>query len=276
MTTALRIEPVSTTNDLRDCCRHALSAGFDGVELLASGSTFTESELGIIGEGVEHAASNGERIAVLALAGQIQATAADAAREELTVLSRLARDLRVQHLNLAIPPLSGTSQHLGFARYQDVLNFTYDLFTSSRLDCEAAGVAIGLEVAEGGCFLSPVEVREIVDAVNSSAFGTCVDLKRIERIGLTTDWMTTLGRRVHAVRMHCGQLSPRPTSIDSIDDTTAARATSTDAADGPRLANLGALLNKIGYEGPVIAAGTLEPSQLRALLAESGCPVIAE
>ena len=69
-----------------------------------------------------------------------------------------------------------------------------------RFEAEATGVTVALEAATGGCFLSPIEVRELIDAVNSSAIGVCLDLERIGAIGSPLDWIDTLHRRVQAVR----------------------------------------------------------------------------
>jgi sugar phosphate isomerase/epimerase len=49
--------------------------------------------------------------------------------------------------------------------------------------------------------MSPVELREIIDAVNSPMVGACLDAARLERFGSLTDWMAILHRRARAIRL---------------------------------------------------------------------------
>ena len=118
-------------------------------------------------------------------------------------------------LCLSMPPLqaaictSGVSGHQDhddvdgavFARYQDALNVTHALLHELRFDAEAFGVPLVVEVAHGGCFLSPVELRDLIDRTNSWAIGACVDVDRVFRVGSPIDWIETLGRRVHCARV---------------------------------------------------------------------------
>jgi hypothetical protein len=46
-----------------------------------------------------------------------------------------------------------------------------------------------------------VEVRELIDAANSPSFGVCVDPSRLEGIGRASDWILTLGPRLHSLRI---------------------------------------------------------------------------
>lgn len=118
------------------------------------------------------------------------------------VFSRLqaASSLRAKVLNLSLPFLRRGNVDGGFARYPDTLNFAHELLHRVRFEAEASGVTVALEAATGGCFLSPIEMRELIDNVNSSAIGVCVDVERIIEIGSPLDWIHTLHRRIQAVR----------------------------------------------------------------------------
>ena len=78
-------------------------------------------------------------------------------------------------------------------------------------------------------------------------------------IGSPTDWLTTLRGRVHAVRVRDVHLAdrPGPTPPDKTLDIEA----------------IGAALDEIQYERPVIALGQGRPDEIRMGLTELGCPV---
>jgi hypothetical protein len=178
-----------------------------------------------------------ENFPVIAVATQITATEIDTAREQLIVTLSQVADLGARCLNLTLPPVVHPGDARGFARYQDTLNFAYQLFQRCRLEIEAAGVPVGIEAAVGGCFLSPVELREFIDAVSCWALGVCVDARLVEQLGSTADWLQTLTHRVQALRLH-DSVSPGSAVFEYL-------------ADGR----------------PVIIAGDRPANELRGLLA---------
>jgi sugar phosphate isomerase/epimerase len=117
---------------------------------------------------------------------------------------RWCRTYGASYVSVALPPIHPHAARESFGRYQEGLNFAYQFLRRIRFDAEAAGVSVALETAHGGCLLSPVEVRELIDAANSWAVGACVDFERIARIGEPRDWLTTLRHRALAVRMPPG------------------------------------------------------------------------
>ena len=72
---------------------------------------------------------------------------------------------------------------------------------------------MALEPVIGGCLLSPVELREIIDNANSWAVGSVVDADRVAAGGCVEDWVRTLAHRIHAVRL-AGD-SEVPSSVES-------------------------------------------------------------
>lgn len=88
------------------------------------------------------------------------------------------------------------------------------------------GVALALDAPSCGCLLSPVELREVIDTANSSAIGACLDLGKIAALGSPADWVTTLGHRVHAVRVSHEQAPRAP--LDSDDLPTALQSVPRD------------------------------------------------
>jgi sugar phosphate isomerase/epimerase len=179
---------------LREHSARASSDGFDGIEwmhrtgplLLQPGSSPVPHD---------------ETLRVRALAIRCETTDIPSVVETVSSQLHAATSLGEKVLNVRIPPVQQGREGRGFARYQEGLNFAYELLHRARHEAEATGVAVALEAADGGCLLSPVEVREIIDAANSWAVGACVDAARIALFGSPADWVGTLQHRVQAVRL---------------------------------------------------------------------------
>jgi len=186
----LAFDRSATLLDLREHAARAMSNGFDGVEWsLPAGSVRLQPAISHL---------DTSHIGAVAMRCEVM----DIPSSAPFVSSRLqaASSLGAKVLNLSISPVRRGSDGEGFARYQDALNFAYELLQRVRFEAEATGVAVALEAAKEGCLLSPVEVRELIDAVNSSAVGVCLDVGRIGAFGSPLDWIHTLHRRIQAVR----------------------------------------------------------------------------
>jgi len=186
----LAIDRSVTLLDLREHAARATSNGFDGVEWsLPAGSVR-----------LQPAISHLYTIPIRAVAIRCEMMDIPSAVQVASSQLQVASSLEALVLNLSIPPIRRGNEGEGFARYQDDLNFAYELLQRVRFEAEATGVTVALEAATGGCFLSPIVVRELIDAVNSSAIGVCLDVERIAAIGSPRDWIHTLHHRVQAVR----------------------------------------------------------------------------
>jgi sugar phosphate isomerase/epimerase len=186
----LAIDQPVTLLDLREHAGRAMSNGFDGVEWsLPDGFAHLQPTV-----------SHVDTIPISAVAMRCEMMNIPSAVQFVSAQLQAASSLGAKLLNLSIPPLRRGNDGKGFARYQDALNFTYELLHQMRFEAEATGVTVALESATGGCFLSPIEVRDLIDVVNSSAIGVCLDVERIGAIGSPLDWIHTLHYRVQAVR----------------------------------------------------------------------------
>lgn len=174
---------------------------------------------------------------VRAIAADCREAQLDPAVEAVTNLLQLASRAGATVLNLTLPPLALASEPTGFARYQDALNFAYQLLRGLRLQAESTGVAVAVEAAHGRWLLSPAELRELIDAANSWAIGACIDLARVSAVGAPIDWIGTLTHRVKAVRCNVG-----PKSLNSIDSHET-------RIDPMALKNI---LDAVGLRGPII------------------------
>lgn len=183
---------------------------------------------------------------VRAIAADCREVQLDPAVETVTNHLQLASRAGATVLNLTLPPLALASESTGFARYQEALNFAYQLLRGLRYKAESTGVAIAVEAAHGRWLLSPVELRELIDAANSWAIGACIDLARVSAVGASIDWITTLTHRVKAVRWNVGPKSRASTpSIEMIAPPT--RGDATSGASG-----LNNALDAVGFRGPII------------------------
>lgn len=281
----LRIAVSASAAELDRASQAALDAGFDGVDLhVGTGvdagwavavSVFQrpspyplpagEGGLAGVAFALMHPSPRAPEIGANATASTARIGAVSTCCESGSVeneVPRVARLLRCAAetgatvLNLSIPHLAdpgdgpsaaNRQRQACFARYQDTLNFTYELLHRLRLEAEAAGVALAVEAPACGALLSPVELRETIDAANSWAVGACVDCDRVAKIGESpADWLATLGHRVHAVRLPSSEV-PSP-HLES--------------------AALRNALARVPADRPLIA-GTLDANAVRAWLAGS-------
>jgi len=218
--------------------RTAVNEGFDGVEFVAP---FAAGAIGVASEAP--AAPRNVSGKCHAVADAVSTTNIETAIHETTALLTAAAEIRAACVNLSLPPLSPTVTDdrpvAAFRRYQDQLNFAFQLLHRARFAAERHGVALALECASGGGLLSPVELRELVDEANSIAVGVCLDVKRVARHGSPVDWLQTLRHRVHSVRIEADE-------------------------------NADALLSSLqrwGFEGSVILDGPEALGRVRAVLA---------
>jgi len=235
-----------TASLLNAASSEALAAGFDGLEVpLGTLPGFADQVLQI-------GASSGFRVAVVA--AMCRGTDVETVLADLLPILHGAADLGASCLNLTLAPVHGSDAHAAehvFGSYQAALNFAYQLLRQARFDAEATGVALALEAAAGGSLLSPVELRELIDAANSWAVGACVDTRRVRRVGRVADWLATLGHRVHAFRWH---------AVGPVAGDEPAVAGEEEGHDVARA------LDGIAYERPVIAGGPQGPAALRRAL----------
>ena len=239
----IRIEKTFSSEALRERCQAAVRAGFCGIEYVISETAPADRTAGAGGGEVAQDESPYAGLPVQAVAARCTATDVTSTVEDVSHLLLHAKALGATGLNLTIPPVAGSGREPRFARYQEGLQFAYELLHRVRFEAEAAGVAVALEAPSAGCLFSPVELREIIDAANSWAVGAVVDLGRLAPFapfGAPADWLTTLKHRVHSMRRNdaaspSAEKSPAPLAVEALE-------------------KVGVALDEIHYVGPVIAA----------------------
>ncbi len=206
-----------------------LSAGFDGVELTLGPLPEADGDACAGASDKKLTALARLDGGVVAVAIRCATTDVEAAMARVNAVLGAAGSAKARSLNVMIPPVGSG----GFAGYQDALNFACGLMREGRYAAEVGGVPLAVEVACGGCLLSPVELREIVDKANSWAVGACVEVGRVCEVGDLGDWLDTLRARVHCVRMAC---------VDGVWPV---------APEALRLC-----LDDVGFGGPVVLGGS--------------------
>jgi len=98
----------------------------------------------------------------------------------------------------------------------EAIHQTLLLLRHLRPTAESTGVAIGLEVGDDHP-VSPTEVRELIDMVNTWAVGACVDASRLSPVA-AADWLRTLHRRVTAVRVGGSLTGGSEPTIEVLDE----------------------------------------------------------
>ena len=253
----IRIEKALSWETLRERSQAAVRAGFCGIEYVISDAAPADRPTGVGAGEIAQDESPCAGLPVRAVAARCTATDVTSAVENVSHLLLHAKALGAACLNLTIPPVAGSGREPGFARYQEGLQFAYELLHRVRFEAEASGVAVALEAPSAGCLLSPVELREIIDAANSWAVGAVIDLRRLAPLSSPADWLTTLKHRVHGVRL---------------DDTASPPATDSPASITVAVfEKVGAALDEIHYVGPVIASvcGDLAEARRRFARLES-------
>jgi len=64
---------------------------------------------------------------------------------------------------------------------------------------ESLSVRFAIENPPAGLLLSPLEMRDLLDALNSPFLGACLNLDHAERFSRASDWLKILDRRIFAI-----------------------------------------------------------------------------
>lgn len=248
-----------------DAARQARSAGFDVFEptLNADGDltpTSTEADCRRLGDAIR---TTGLEVSSLATGLWFQShyTAEDPAVREAAFELTLACLDRAQWLGASVLlVIPGLVRHEArprelLCRYDDALLRTYHALQRLMPEAERRGVTIALENMWNSFLLSPVELRDLIDRVNSPWAGVYLDVGNLLRYGMPEDWIRILGRRIS--RVH----------VKDYNVAVGTREGFVSPGDGD--ANWPAIVNALretGYAGPLIYEGKADPAEMAARL----------
>ena len=85
--------------------------------------------------------------------------------------------------------------------YAEALKLAYDALRELAPAAEKTGVIIAIENVWNGFLVSPVEMRDLIDRVNSPFVQAYFDVGNILKIGFPQDWIATLGARIRRIHL---------------------------------------------------------------------------
>lgn len=85
--------------------------------------------------------------------------------------------------------------------YDVVMSRVVEAMTGLIPECERTGVKIGLENVWNKFFMSPLEMRDMIDGIGSPFIGAYFDVGNVLRTGYPEQWIRILGPRIFAVHL---------------------------------------------------------------------------
>ena len=128
--------------------------------------------------------------------------------------------------------------------YAQALDLATEALRRLAPEAEARGVTIAVENVWNQFLLSPVEMRDLIDRINSPRVQAYVDVGNILKFGFPQDWIDILGQRV--VRIHLKDFKIAVGNLDGFCPLTEGDA------DWPAVI---AALERHGYDGPLTYEG---------------------
>lgn len=135
--------------------------------------------------------------------------------------------------------------------YADALVRAHAALQQLMPAAERRGIVIALENVWNGFLLSPVELCELIDRLNSPWIGAYFDVGNVQKFGMPEDWIRTLGPRIARVHIKDYRVAV---------GTSAGFVPPGDGdADWPAIL---AALGQVGYDGPLTVEGPGDPADL--------------
>jgi len=129
-------------------------------------------------------------------------------------------------------------------RYADALNRSFETLHRLAYEAEQRGVILAVENVWNRFLLSPVELADLIDRVNSPWVGAYLDVGNVLAFGFPQDWIDTLGRRI--VRVHLKDYDLSNPGIEGFCPL------GEGSVDWPAVM---AALSRAGYDGPLTYEG---------------------
>ncbi len=135
--------------------------------------------------------------------------------------------------------------------YADALRFASSALCELVHEAERRGVTLALENTWNSFLLSPVEMRDFIDHINSPWVGVYFDVGNVLKFGVPQDWINTLGQRISRVHVKDFQIA--------VGSKQGFVPPGDGDADWPAIM---AALQQTGYDGPLIYEGKADPTEM--------------
>lgn len=133
--------------------------------------------------------------------------------------------------------------------YEDAFHRTYASLRKLAAEAERRAVTLTIETVWNRFLMSPLEMRQLIDAVNSPCVGVCADVANILAYGYPQDWIRILAHRVRTVHFKDFKLVP------------GSRTSFCPIGDGDvDFTQVMAALRETDYQGPLIVEGAGDPA----------------
>jgi L-ribulose-5-phosphate 3-epimerase len=193
---------------IAECIAMAKDAGFDGIELSLDEQgdvSLTSSEKDIL-QVKKLAEDTGIEIPSLATGlywsypatshdPKIRQKSKDIVKRQLEAAALLGAD------SILVVPgaVAGLSPDSEVVQYDVAYDRALEAFTELKEEAEAHKVYIGLENVWNKFLLSPLEMRDFVDKINSPYVGVYFDVGNVISTGFPEHWIRILGNRIKKV-----------------------------------------------------------------------------
>ena len=125
----------------------------------------------------------------------------------LTELLRLARPAATTRL-VIISPVAPRQNAAPCQSYESALQQLFYALRELADHAEDLATPLAIENPPARLLLSPLELRDLIDAVNSPCVGVCLNAAHARRLGDPADWLEILDRRVFALRLSPPAVAP--------------------------------------------------------------------
>ncbi|MDR6548965.1 sugar phosphate isomerase/epimerase family protein [Paenibacillus qinlingensis] len=194
---------------VKDCITTAKKAGFDGIELALNetGELSLESTESEVRAYRQHADETGIEISSLATglfwsysltssAPQTRQKAKDIVKKQLEHAAVLGVDTI-----LVVPGAVGVDfiPDSEVVRYDQAYDYSLEAFQELSQVAESLKISIGIENVWNKFLLSPLEMRDFIDKVNSPYVGAYFDVGNVIFSGYPEHWISILSHRIKKV-----------------------------------------------------------------------------
>lgn len=201
----------SAWDALPETFRRVKAMGFEGIELSfdADGPIGLASSAGDMAVLRRAAADAGLALTSLATGafwthnfGQDDPASRAAARKNTVKMLELGQALGVKAI-LVVPGAVDIffQPDEPVLSYDVVMERVVEAISGLVPDCERTGVKIGMENVWNKFFMSPLEMRNVIDAIGSPFVGAYFDVGNVLRTGYPEQWIRILGSRIVAVHL---------------------------------------------------------------------------
>lgn len=135
--------------------------------------------------------------------------------------------------------------------YADALRLACEALRDLAAEAEKRGVILAVENVWNALLVSPVEMRDMIDRINSPWVAAYLDVGNVLRYGVSQDWVDTLGRRIRRVHLKDYQLE-----VGGLKGFC-------QLGDGDvEWPEVMAALRRVGYDGPLTYEGPGDPADI--------------